>query len=201
MAPFANGSRCRFPECRSSFAADFLPLYPKCPFPFATLGHLPPLTFAALDICLPGTNATFNQHPKNGIFASWLLPPETFAVLGHLPLWDICHPETFATLRHLPFWHNFTEIGWKWHLYQRGKCHPGDICRFETFAILKIIFLPFELRPMPPWDICRFVTFAALWLLPFCDTCLFRTFALSGHLLLQNWIIVIREALGITLIY
>ena len=158
-----NGSRCFFPECRSSFAADFLPFYPKCPFPFATLGHMPPVTFATRDICLPGTNATLNQHSKNGIFAFWLLPamtfaildicrPGTFATLGHLPSWDICHSKTFAVLTQL--YRDWMKVAER-QMSQNGKC--PDFC---------------HLWHLPSWDICCLrhlppETFAALKLLTY----------------------------------
>ena len=157
---------CPWPFAASQLPLYFLPLgtfaaYSTIAF-ISIFGHLPlsichPGTFAACDICRSGhlpslDKCHFQPTPKKWYiclltFAGRdICHPGTFATLGPLPLWDICHPETFATLRHLPFWHNFTEIGWKWHLYQRGKCPRMANVPLGTFAAL---------RHLPPWDFCR----------------------------------------------
>ena len=167
QGPFLRKSLiCPWPFAASQLTLYFLPLgtfaaYSTIAF-ISFFGHLPlsichPGTFSARDICRSGLlpsldKCHFQPTPKKWYiclltFAAWdICRPGAFATLGHLPLWDICHPATFATLRHLPFWHNFTKIGWEWHLYQRGKCPRMANVPLGTFATL---------RHLPPWDFCR----------------------------------------------
>ena len=80
MRVWRTDSKCRCPECRSLFAADPLPRYPKCHPPFANWDKCRSVTFATAH--LPFCDKCRPKLPPNTV---------TFLPMWLLPLWDNCH--------------------------------------------------------------------------------------------------------------